>query len=57
MNLPGNYRKIIKQRLAEKGVVVSLSTIEKTRTGQRKNFHVLKEMKSLAAEYSELINN
>jgi len=57
MNLPGNYRKIIKQRLAEKGVVVSLSTIEKTRTGQRKNFHVLKEIKSLAAEYSELINN
>lgn len=54
MTLPPKWPTIIKERLAEKGHKISLSTIHKTKAGQRKNFFVLKELRALEAEFKEL---
>lgn len=57
MTLPAKWPTIIKERLAEKGHNVSLSTIHKTKTGARKNFIVLKELRALETEFIELTAN
>ncbi len=57
MKLPPKWPRIIKDRLAEKGVDVSLSTIHKTKIGVRENYYVLKELRLLSEEFQELAIN
>lgn len=57
MNLPPKWPAIVKARLTEKGHTVSLSTIHKTKSGVRKNFFVLKELRALESEFASLINS